>query len=95
LVAIPEMLGWISPRLGAEFGLDGTDLVLIGLDGKRFESFLQQVERREQAEERAEQAEDRTERAVQRAKQAEERAEQAEERAEHLAARLRELGLAE
>jgi Uma2 family endonuclease len=74
LVAIPEMLGWISPRLGAEFGLDGTDLVLIGPDGKRFEGFVQQVEKREQAEERAEQA---------------------EERAEHLAARLRELGLAE
>jgi len=79
--AIPEMQGWISPRLGVEFGLDGMDLVLIGPNGKRFEGFVKQVEKREEAEQRAEQAE--------------QRAEQAEERVQRLASRLKELGLSE
>jgi Uma2 family endonuclease len=88
LIAVPEILGWISPRMGVKFDLDGTDLVLIGPNGKRFESFVQQVEKRELAEQLAGQA-------IERAEQAIERAEQAEERAQRLAARLRELGLSE
>jgi len=53
-VPIPEIQGWISPSLGVRFGLDGSDLELTGPDGEWFESFVQQVERREQAEKRAE-----------------------------------------
>jgi Uma2 family endonuclease len=81
LVPIAEMEGFVSPRLGVRFGLDGEDLVLVGPDGRRFESYVKQVQQRSEAEARAEQERIR--------------AEQAEERANRLAARLRELGLAE
>ena len=85
-----------------KFGLAGTDLVLTGPDGERFESLVQQVEKRKLGEGRAEHAEERTELAEVRVEQAEKRAEQeagraeqAEARAARLAARLRELGVSE
>lgn len=85
---ILAMEGWVSPRLGIRFGLEGADLVLTRPDGRRFQSFREVVAEWERAEERADQAEER-------ADQAEDRARQAEERAARLAARLRELGLSE
>jgi Uma2 family endonuclease len=33
---IPEMQGWVSPRLGIRFTLEGTDLVVFRPDGGRF-----------------------------------------------------------
>ena len=39
LEEIPEMLGWISPRLGIRFGLEGQELVLYRPDGSRFETY--------------------------------------------------------
>ncbi len=78
---ILQMQGWISPRLGVTFGLEGTDLVLIGPDGRRFQNYLAvTAERDELAIERDEIT----------LKYGRER-----ERAERLAARLRELGLSE
>lgn len=38
-IEIPQMQGWVSPRLGVTFGLEGMDLVLVGPDGKRFQSY--------------------------------------------------------
>jgi Uma2 family endonuclease len=95
LVAIGEMEGFVSPRLGVRFGLSGMDLVLVGPDGRRFESYVSQVQGRAEAEERAEQERNRAEQERLRAEQEQRRAQEAEERANRLAARLRELGLTE
>jgi Uma2 family endonuclease len=93
LISIPEMDGWVSPRLGVRFVLSADGLVLYQPDGDPFLGFVELAELAEQAEELAERARVRAEQAEERAEQAEERAEQAEERAARLAARLRELGV--
>ncbi len=59
LRAIDTMAGWVSPRLGVQFDLDGSDLVLLYPDGRRFLTFLELNQRRQQAEMRAEAAEAR------------------------------------
>ncbi len=48
------MQGWVSPRLGIRFGMDGMDLVLYRPDGRRFETFVELEQRAEQATQRAE-----------------------------------------
>ena len=79
LAPIAGMDGWISPRLGIRFSLEGMNLVLYRPDGRRFETFLE-------LEQRAE-----TER--QRAETAQQRLEAERQRAERLAAQLRALGI--
>ncbi len=54
LVEIPQMRGWISPRLGVRFDLDGMDLCLTTPDGRRFASYVEVAQRAETAEQRAE-----------------------------------------
>ncbi len=51
---VPDMQGWVSPRLGIRFGMDGMDLVLYRPDGRRFETFVELEQRAEQATQRAE-----------------------------------------
>jgi Uma2 family endonuclease len=51
---IPEMEGWVSPRLGIRFSLNGMDLVLYRPDGRRFETFLELEQRAETERQRAE-----------------------------------------
>ncbi|MEZ5582921.1 MAG: Uma2 family endonuclease [Candidatus Competibacteraceae bacterium] len=41
LRAIEKMQGWVSPRLGVRFDLDGLDLCLYGPDGERFVTYLE------------------------------------------------------
>ena len=79
LAPIARMDGWISPRLGIRFTLEGTDLVLYRPDGRRFETFLELEQRAESERQRAE-----SER---------QRAEFERQRAEQLATRLRALGI--
>ncbi|NEO17714.1 MULTISPECIES: Uma2 family endonuclease [unclassified Moorena] len=57
LEAIPQMLGWVSPRLGITFELVESELVLYYPDGKPFASYLEIVELKEQAIELKQQAE--------------------------------------
>ena len=76
---VPEMEGWISPRLGIRFSLEGTELVLYRPDSRRFETFLE-LEQRAEAEH-------------QRAEAEHQRAETEYQRAERLAAQLRALGM--
>ena len=45
LTEIPEMSGWVSPRLGVTFGLAGTELRLTGPDGKPFLSYQELANR--------------------------------------------------
>lgn len=47
LEPIARMEGWISPRLGIRFSLEGTDLALYRPDGRRFETFVE-LDRRAQ-----------------------------------------------
>ncbi|CAK0774601.1 Uma2 family endonuclease [Gammaproteobacteria bacterium] len=79
LVKIPNMIGWISPRLGIRFYLEGIDLVVYKPDGRRFETFLESKQRAE-AE-------------CQRAEVEHQRAEAERQRAERLVQQLRALGI--
>jgi len=88
LEAIPEMTGFVSPRLGIGFEPgDGADnLKIIDPNGKPFLTFPELVERLEAADQHAD-----TERQQKEAER--QRADAAQQRAERLAARLRELGI--
>jgi Uma2 family endonuclease len=99
LEKVPEMNGWVSPRLKVRFEIVDDELRLFGPDGKRFLTYLELVEQqeqeqrqREEAQQRAEQAQQRTEEAQQRTEEAQQRTEEALQRAERLAAKLRALG---
>ena len=100
LQEIEKMAGWVSPRLGVRFDLEGLDLGLYYPDGRRFLTFLELNQRRQEAEVRAEAeaaaraaAEARAEaEAAARVKEAKARAE-AEARAKELEARLKQAGL--
>ena len=93
LLEIPEMRGWVSPRLQVSFGLSRGDLVLTGPDGLPFLSYLELAEQAAAAENRAVEAQNRAAEAQNRAAEAQNRAAEAQGRAERLAARLRELGI--
>jgi Uma2 family endonuclease len=88
LEEIPNMAGFVSPRLGIRFEPgEGPDMLrLIGPSGEPFLTYVELVEQREAERQRAE-AEGR------RAEAERQRAEAERQRAEHLAARLRELGV--
>ena len=97
---IEQMQGWVSPRLGVQFELDGTELVMRHPDGTRFETFVELAQRAEEERERAKaasrRAEDEYRRAEterQRAETERQRAEVERQRAERLAERLRALGI--
>jgi Uma2 family endonuclease len=81
---VPDMDGWVSPRLGVRFAL-GADLELFYPDGRRFLTFVELGQLQAETARRAEQ--ERT-----RAEQERARYEQERQRADKLAARLRELG---
>ncbi len=50
LMEIAQMRGWISPRLGVRFELEGIDLCLTRPDGRRFVSYVEMAQRAEAAE---------------------------------------------
>ena len=97
---IATMRGWISPRLKVRFDLEEGELVLQGPDGRRFVSYVELHQQRQQAErraererKRAEQQSQRAEQQSQRAEQESQRAEQESRRAERLADKLRAMGI--
>jgi Uma2 family endonuclease len=97
---IREMNGWTSPKLGVRFETGGSELTLVGSDGRRFLSYQELAhERDELAQERDELAHERDELAHERDELAHERDElvrthDAERnRAERLAAQLRAMGI--
>lgn len=51
---VPDMEGWVSPRLQVRFSLEGNDLVLYRPDGRRFGTFLELAQRAEAERQRAE-----------------------------------------
>ena len=82
LIEIAPMRGWVSPRLGVRFDLEGTDLCLTTPDGRRFVSYVKSVQRADQEAQRAEQEKHRAEQEKHRADSAEQRIESAEHRVE-------------
>jgi len=48
LKAIPEMNGWVSPRLGVRFDLSGPELQLFGPDGRRFLTYQEVADKNDQ-----------------------------------------------
>jgi hypothetical protein len=101
LQEIPEMAGWVSPRLGIRFEpVTGGDMKIYGPDGRPFATFVELAQQRDElAQQRDELAQQRDELAQQRdelAQQRDELAQQREierQRVERLAAQLRALGL--
>jgi hypothetical protein len=79
--AIPNMLGWVSPRLKIRFDLEDGQLVLQGPDGRRFVSYVELVRQRQQAEAQAQQERDCANQERQRANQERQRANQERQRA--------------
>ena len=79
---IPDMEGWVSPRSGIRFHLQGDELLVYRPDGRRFETFLE-LEQRAQAERQQAQIErQRAEAERQQAQIERQRAEAEQERAE-------------
>lgn len=86
LAMIETMAGWVSPRLNVRFELRDGELELYYPDGRKFATYVELMQEREQAQQQAEQARQERE-------QAQQQAEQAQTRAERLAAQLRTLGI--
>jgi Uma2 family endonuclease len=93
LEEIPEMAGWVSPRLGIRFEPGGGDLRIYGPDGRPFATYLELAQQRDElAQQRDELAQQRDELAQQRDELAQQR-ETERQRVERLAAQLRALGV--
>jgi Uma2 family endonuclease len=75
LQEVPQMNGWVSPRLGVRFELVGNELRLFAPNGERFATYVELVEQREQARRQAAEAQ-------QQAKQERLAREQAQQQAE-------------
>jgi Uma2 family endonuclease len=56
LVEIPVMTGWISPRLGIRFEIENGELVIYRPDNRRFATFMELHQQRDQALQAHEQA---------------------------------------
>jgi Uma2 family endonuclease len=82
LSEIPQMQGWVSPRLGVRFELDGINLILIRPDGKRFASYLELVEEAEREQTRANEEQRRANEERERADEERQLAEEARQRAD-------------
>lgn len=93
LVRVPQMNGFVSPRLGIRFESHRGQVAVYHPDGRRFLSYVELGTRAEEERRRAEQENRRAEQEKARAEHEMGRAEQEKRRAEKLAAKLRELGL--
>ncbi len=102
LEEVPQMDGFVSPRLGIKFqpGVGPDNLVIFGPDGTRFLTFTEWAETARAEQRRAEAERHRAEAEQYRAENAEKLAAEnanlalaERQRAERLAARLRELGI--
>ena len=102
LEEIPDMAGFVSPRLGIRFepGDGPNNLVIVRPDGQRFLSYVELMDRFESADELAlaerQRADEQAQLALAERQRADEQTQLAlaeRQRAEQMAARLRELGI--
>ena len=90
---IPQMNGWVSPRLGVRFELARDELRLYGPDGRPFATYVELARQREElARQREELARQQQELAQQRDQERQAK-DEAQERAARLAAQLKALGI--
>jgi Uma2 family endonuclease len=93
LSSIPEIKGWISPRLKIRFELRGDELEIYGLDGQKFLSSIELSQRLEQERLKAEEASLQLEQERLKAEEASLQLEQERLKAERLAEYIRSLGI--
>jgi Uma2 family endonuclease len=62
LQELPEMDGWVSPRLGTRFDLSSGELQIFGPDGRRFLSYVELAAERDQEHQARRRAEQQLER---------------------------------
>jgi Uma2 family endonuclease len=93
LSSIPEIKGWVSPRLSIRFDLREDGLEIYGLDGQKFLSSIELSQRLEQERLKAEQASLQLEQERLKAEQASLQLEQERLKAERLAEYIRSLGI--
>jgi Uma2 family endonuclease len=93
LEEIPEMNGWVSPRLGIRFDLSSGELQVFGSDGRRFLSYQELAAQREREQQEAERQRQEAERQRQEAERAQQQAAEAASKVARLAAQLRALGI--
>ncbi len=79
---IPEMNGWVSPRLGIRFDMTGPELVLYHPDGSPFRTYEEVIALAEENEQKADEQERRAEEQERRADEQERRANAEVRRAE-------------
>ena len=93
LAKIERIAGWISPRLGIQFELEGLELGLYYPDGRRFLTYVELGQRVEAETEARIKAETRAEKAEIRAEAESEARAKAETRAKEFEAKLKQAGL--
>ncbi|NEQ80473.1 MAG: Uma2 family endonuclease, partial [Moorea sp. SIO2I5] len=93
LEPIPQMLGWVSPRLGITFELVGSDLVLYYPNGEPFATYLEIIELKDIAQQQAEQERQRAEIERLEKEQERQRADQAEASLQALLEQLKAKGI--
>jgi Uma2 family endonuclease len=93
LIEIPDIQGWVSPRLGIRFEFDETTLYIYAPNGDRFLTPIELAAQRDQERQRADQEHQRADQEHQRADQERQRADQERQRADRLAAKLRTIGI--
>jgi Uma2 family endonuclease len=93
LEQIPEMNGWVSPRLGIRFDLSGPELRILGPDGRPFATYVELAEQRDEAARQRDEAARQRDEAARQRDEAARRSEDERQRAEKLAAQLRAMGV--
>ncbi|MGD1806104.1 Uma2 family endonuclease [Dapis sp. BLCC M126] len=93
LEAIPEINGWVSPRLGISFQLTAETLEIYRPDGDKFFTSVELDQLRELEKQRAEQIQQQLDQEKQRAEQIQQQLEQEKQRADRLAEILRQKGI--
>ena len=93
LEVIPEINGWVSPRLGIRFELTAETLEIYRPDGEKFLTPVELDRLRELEKQRADQEKQRADQEKQRAEQIQQQLDQEKQRADRLAEMLRERGI--
>lgn len=93
LAEIPQISGWVSPRLGIRFELSNSEIQIYFPEGQRFLTYLELAQEREQERQRAEQERQRAQQAIAQAEQERQRAQQAQAELQALRALLQEKGI--
>ncbi|NEP79341.1 MAG: Uma2 family endonuclease [Okeania sp. SIO3B3] len=93
LEVIPEINGWVSPRLGIRFELTAETLEIYRPDGEKFLTSVELDRLRELEKQRAEQIQQQLDQEKQRAEQIQQQLDQEKQRADRLAEMLRERGI--